>query len=204
MKILFCDWNGTLLDDMVIWDKARQKTFLFFGVRPPTIEDHFRELESGDYLEVYRNRGITVSREELNETYKSEYEPLLPKIKLYPGIRAILFRLTERGVTLALITAQEEPLVVPLLEKFKIFSLFKHFAFHALDKKTIIAKIIKEENINPNECCFVGDSPSDMRHAKQAGVVAVAFLNGYITEKLMKEVGADHYIHGLEEILRLV
>jgi len=74
MKALFCDWNGTILDDMPIWEQAMQKIFLFFGKNPPTIGEYFRELETGDHLDIHRKRGIIASRDELNAIYGPAYE----------------------------------------------------------------------------------------------------------------------------------
>lgn len=202
MKILFCDWNGTVLDDMSIWDEARRKTFLAFDVEPPTVADYFRELESGDYLQVYRKRGITASRDELNAIYEPAYEERLSDVKLFPGVVETLQRLHENNVHLALITAQQETLVVPLLNKFGVYHLFDDYAFHTFDKKTAIIEIAQRNNVNLKECFFVGDSPSDIRHAKKAGVTAIAFLGSYIPEELL--AGADYYIRTFEEIINLI
>ncbi|MBI2057745.1 MAG: HAD family hydrolase [Candidatus Yanofskybacteria bacterium] len=202
MKILFCDWNGTLLDDMPVWDNARRKTFLTFGVEPPTIADYFQELENGDYMEVYRKRGITASREELNAIYGPEYERGVSSAALFPGVKATLQLLHQQGVRLALVTAQHENLVVPLLNKFDLCHLFSDCAFHVLDKKTVVAKIVQQNSVRPNECSFVGDAPSDIRHAKKAGVIAIAFLGGHIPKELL--AGADHYIRTFEEVTNLL
>jgi phosphoglycolate phosphatase len=204
MKVLFCDWNGTLLDDMPIWDEARKKTFLAFGVEPPTIAEYFQELETGDYLEVYRKRGITASREELNAIYEPAYEAQLHRAALFPQIPETLLRLKAQGITLALVTAQQEALVVPLLEKFRIRELFNSVAFHVLDKKALITNVIRDFNIDPRDCYFIGDSPSDIRHAKKSGIISIAFLAGYIPDDLMRAAGAEYYIHTFKEILNLI
>ena len=201
VKILFCDWNGTLLDDMPIWDEARRKTFLAFGVEPPTVADYFRELESGDYLEVYRKRGITASRDELNAIYEPAYEERLADATLFSGVMVTLRRLYKNGIRLVLVTSQQNALVVPLLSKFGIDHLFDECAFHIFDKKTVITEIAQRNSVTPDQCSFVGDSPSDIRHAKKAGVTAIAFLGGHIPEELI--TGADHHIRTFEEILNL-
>ena len=202
MKILFCDWNGTLLDDMPIWDEARRKTFLAFGVEPPTIGDYFRELESGDYLEVYRKRGITASRDELNAIYEPAYEARLANATLFPGVAETLQQLHENGVLLVLVTSQQEALVIPLLNKLGIRHLFDDCAFHNFDKKAVITKIVQQNGAALNQCSFVGDSPSDIRHAKKARITAIAFLDDYIPEELL--VDANHRIRSFEEIAGLI
>lgn len=205
MKILFCDWNGTLLDDMPIWDKARQKTFRASGVEPPTLAEYFLELQSGDYLEVYRKRGITASRDELNAIYEPVYEAQLANAKLFPQVRKILRQLHEKNnIRLVLITAQQEALVSPLLDKFGIRSLFDDCLFHTLDKKTAITEIIQRYNVNLGDCSFIGDSPSDIRHAKKAGIITIAFLAGHIPENLLRETNANYYIRTFKEIATLI
>ncbi|MBI2640104.1 MAG: HAD family hydrolase [Candidatus Sungbacteria bacterium] len=201
MKILFCDWNGTLLDDMPIWDEVMRKTFLAFGVEPPTIADYFRELESGDYLEVYRKRGIAASRDKLNAIYEPAYEERLADAMLFPEVAATLRQLHENGVRLVLVTSQQNTLVVPLLNKFGIDHLFDERAFHVFDKKSVITEIAQRNGVTPDQCSFVGDSPSDIRHAKKAGITAIAFLGEHIPEELL--IDADHHIHTFEEILNL-
>ncbi len=186
---------------MPIWDEARRKTFLAFGVEPPTVADYFRELESGDYLEVYQKRGITASRDELNAIYEPAYEERLADAILFPGVAATLHRLHENGVRLVLVTSQQNALVVPLLNKFGIDHLFDECAFHIFDKKSVITEIAQRNGVTLNQCSFVGDSPSDMRHAKKAGITVIAFLDGHIPDELL--AGADHYIRTFEEVLNL-
>ena len=200
MKILFCDLNGTLIDDTRIWEESFRALFHFHGKKPPTIGQYFSELETGDYLEVYRRRGIMAPREELNAMYEAEYKKRAHTVELYPHVRETLQFLFERRVILALITAQPQAIALPMLEKFKIDSLFRHFAFHALDKKTHLSRIVAEENTHPHECYFVGDAPSDMRHAKAVGIQAVAFLNGHVPQNLMSATKPHHYIYSFHRI----
>jgi HAD superfamily hydrolase (TIGR01509 family) len=202
MKILFCDWNGTLLDDMPIWDEAIRKTFLTFGVEPPTIAEYFQEFESGDYQEVYRKRGITASREKLNAIYEPAYEERLSGVMLFPKVAKTLQRLHKNGVHLILITAQKKTHVVHLLNKFGIYHLFEKCAFHIFDKKTFIEETVRQYGVSLKDCFFVGDSPSDIRQAKKAKINSIVFLDKYIPEELT--AGADHSIRSFEEITNII
>jgi len=202
MKILFCDWNGTLLNDVDIWDKARRKTFLTFGAKPPTIAEYFQELESGDYLQVYRKRGIKASREELNNIYRKVYQEHMNQAELFPDVKETLQYLRMRMIYLALVTAQEEILTTSLLYKFGIYHLFNKLLFETFDKKTAIKKIMEDTGAYPENCFFVGDSPSDIRHAKKAGITAIAFLEGHIPEEFL--LGADYYILSFKEVLKII
>ena len=200
MKILFCDWNGTLIDDTKIWEESMGALFHLHGKEPPTIGQYFSELETGDYLEAYRHRGIETSREKLNAMYEAEYKKRAHVAALYPEAKETLQFLFEQRVVLALITVQPQAIALPMLEKFNIDSLFRHLVFHALDKKTHISRIIAKEKIHPHECYFVGDAPSDMCHAKAAGVNAVAFLNGHVPQELMRATQPHHFIYSFHHI----
>lgn len=203
MRILFCDLNNTIIDDMPIWENAMRKTFLASGKNPPTIEEYFRELK-GDYLEIYRKRGILASREELNEIYEKEYERQLKNIKLFPDVKETLINLHERDVYLALITIQKEKLAVPLLKKLGIYKLFRSFSFHTRNKEEAILDVVGFTGFWPRQYYFVGDSPSDMQQAKKAGAIAIAFLNGYIPEDLLMATEADYNIGNFKDILNII
>lgn len=203
MKSVLFDWNGTLLDDMPVFYGAVKEVFRTFSLKPPTIEEYFRGLE-GDYLAIYRTRGIMASREELNAIYQSYYESHINEAVLSPGVKKVLEYLVQRGIIIGLVTIQEESLALPLMEKFGIHQLFHYTKFHVLDKKTAIQDILRNTHINPCDCCFVGDSPSDIRQAREAGVRAIAFLNGYIPNDLVMNSQPDIVISNLEEIITMI
>ena len=204
MTILFCDFNGTIVNDTLIWDEARRQTFLAFGQNPPTIAEHFQAMNSGDYLDVYRERGIKAARPELNAIYERTYEAEIHSVDLFPQVKETLLQLKESRISLILVTTQMESLVSPLLDKFEINTLFENRLFHVLNKKVVIREIIEKRDIDPKQCYFVGDSPSDVRRAKEAGVTAIAFLTGYIPDNLLIAMKADHYIRSFKEIIEIV
>lgn len=203
-KAVLFDWNGTLLDDIPVWYDSVKEIFRVYEKTPPTMEEYFREWE-GDYLKIYQSRGITVSREEMNKVYGLYYEAHVKTAVLNFRAKEVLSNLFLRKNTfVGLITAQPRELVVPLLDKFDIGGFFLYRAFHVLDKKETIRRLLKREDIDPKNCYYVGDTPSDMRHAKKAGVVAVSFLNGYVPEDLIMNSAPDFIIRNLEEILKIV
>ena len=203
MKIMLFDWNGTILDDIPIWYESVKEIFRIFGKRPPTIAEYFRELE-GDYVEIYRSRGIKASRDELNSIYEPFYEAHVSQATIFPNVKNTLQSLVGQGITLGLITAQKDALVSPLLDKFELDNFFRYREFHALDKRIVIHRILEEEKINPKECCFVGDAPSDIRHGRKAGVITIAFLGGYIPEDLVVHAGPTHRVHNFNEIATVI
>lgn len=203
MRIALLDWNGTLFDDIPVWYESVKEIFRVFGKQPPTIAEYFRELE-GDYLEIYQSRGITASRDELNAIYEPFYNARIHEAVLFPGVENALRALASRGMTMGILTAQKDFLVSPFLAKFGLGTLFRYNEFHVLDKKVIIQQILERESVDQRECCFVGDVPSDIRHGKKAGVITIAFLNGYIPEDLLAKAGPELTIRNFEDITRVI
>lgn len=187
MKVCLFDLDGTILDNMPMWRKTVDGLFAKFGKTAPTTAEFFQELEKnhGDYLQVYRKWGIDASREELNAVFRRIYERFAPQVDLMPHALDTLERLAAKGVILGLITTQTEEISLPLLNRFKISGLFIHLRFHAIDKSAVITEILASEGVPPEDCCYVGDSPSDIRHANNAGVISIAYLDRHIPSELV-------------------
>lgn len=205
MRVYLFDLNGTILDDMPMWRETVERLFARFGQIPPTTAEFFRELEksNGDYLQVYRRWGIEASREELLEIYQSIYEGLAHRILPTPHAVHTLATLSARGVILGLITAHPESTSLPILTRYRVNGLFKHMRFHAIDKSAAITEILAEESIPPEDCCYVGDAPSDIRHANKAGVVSVAYLDKHIPAELVLTAGPQVAINSFRQLLAL-
>ena len=203
MKLVLFDWNGTLLDDTLLWYDVVLKVFHTFGKQAPTLEQYFRELE-GDYFIIYTSRGIDVTRERLNEIYAKHYQALMYQAPLMPGAQEVLQALHDSTHALYLVTGQLESLVSPLLEKFGIVSYFKSRKFHVTDKAGVINEVLEMEKVEPKNCFYVGDTPSDMRHAKKAGIVSIAFLGGHIPNECIANSQPDFSIQQLRDILTIV
>lgn len=206
MKVYLFDFNGTLFNDMLAWHEGVKRLFKKFGKEAPTIATFFKELEAahGDYLSIYRSRGIDVSREELNAIYGRFYQEQVADVQLSDHAEETLRALSDLGVVLGLITTSPEELCVPILKKFGVMKLFRHVRYHSIDKKHDIKDIVAKESVSGLRCCYVGDSSSDIRHANNAGVVSVAFLDGHIPEDLILAAQPRRTIRDFRELLSFV
>lgn len=205
--VLF-DWNGTLLDDSEAWYKAVSATFHAFDVEPPSVARYFREFE-GDYLAPYRSRGIEAPRDALNDIYREAYRAHVHEAQfLETGIAALMVVKILGGRT-GLISGQQKDLVTPFLHKNGEYNtaggrydtLFHYTEFHVLNKAETIVDLCEREGVKPKQCVYVGDTPSDVRHAKRAGAKACAYMNGHIPEDLIHAAKPDFVIYDLIDIV---
>lgn len=204
-KMLLFDWNGTLIDDMPIWYKSISKIFELYGVNPPSIEDYFRKLEQlKSYPEVYHSFGINLNAGELDEIYLEEYQKHLYEIRPMYGAIETLDALTRRGIILGLVTAQLAPVFDPVFLRFSLSRYFKHLVTNVQKKAPVLSHLCFLEKIEPQNCCYVGDAPSDIRHAKTAGVKSVAYLTRYIPQEILLAQNPDFAISDLRELTRII
>jgi len=203
--IVFFDLNNTLLDDMNAWHSAVRAIFSAYGIRPPTIAEYFQTLHQvGSNLKVYEAYGIRGTIDDLNAIYDPAYIKNISQITLFPNATEILQYFTESKVEIGLITAQKKELALPLLKKFGIDSYFAFMDFNINGKTKSIVRILKKTNTQPNKCYFVGDAPSDIKDADNAGVRTIAFLNGRIPERLVMIAQPDYCIRDLSAIATII
>lgn len=203
-KLVLFDWNGTLLDDVPFSWSAFVDTFYEFGGEPPSMKEFFQELKR-DYYDIYTSRGITASREELYEVYAPLYADLVEDVVLYPHVAETLETLSDLNIPIGLITMQQEELASPVLTAHGISHHFSSLSsFHDLQKAETITAFCKKVQVEPGNCFFVGDSPSDIRHASRAGVNSVAFMNGYVPKDLIAEADPDFAIRDIGDVVELV
>ena len=125
------------------------------------------------------------------------------------GADALLDTLRDRGVPLALVTNKAEALAGAVLDLFGWRDAFTVLVGH--DSSTshkphpepalmALAGLACE----PQHAAFVGDSVSDMKCGRSAGVATVVGLAGTSTPDELLEAGATHVCHDLAEVLALL
>lgn len=204
LKMILFDWNGTLIDDIhIVHEALFGEIFRSQGKELPPLEEYYREIPSS--MIVYEKHGIVVKKEDVSKLYMEEYLRLATDVELYPGALEILEYLKSKGITIGLVTGQSAGAALPFIyEKFGIGHYFRHSVFESTYKKDSILNLLARTGVNHDECAYVGDAPSDMRHAKQAAVVSVAFVNGRCPLELLTGVGPMFYIDDLRKIKMVI
>lgn len=95
----------------------------------------------------------------------------------FAGIRAILQGLRDRAVALAIVTGKGPGSARISLERFELQGLFPIVEAGSPDggvKPAAMRRVLQRWGIAPSTVIGVGDSPSDIRSAREAGIVSVA------------------------------
>ena len=123
----------------------------------------------------------------------------------FPGAIEVLDALKERGVPMAICTNKLEDLTHKLLEALKILSYFEVIVgLDTLEKAKPdplpVREILRRVGAKPERTLFVGDSETDLKAARAAGVPVVLADFGY-SPVPVRQLAADAVIGNLREIL---
>ncbi len=124
--------------------------------------------------------------------------------KAYPGIEDAIARLRERGAKTAVLSNKYDDGVQQVIEEF-MPTLFdaKHGECARFPRKpdpTGLLLTLAELGADPADAAYVGDSPTDVAVAKNAGALAIGVAWGYHPASALAD--ADAVISDASELLR--
>lgn len=206
MKIRFIafDVNGTLFDDTRIFWEAINGVFPKYGKERLSLKILQKQFGQ-PWTSIYREFGITevmASDNELYEMYNQLYESKSNPTPS-PGLKEALNWLELKGVVLAIISAQQNTITVPLLKKYGLIQKFSEICGGISDKAAALQNIAVTIHLSPKHMAYIGDQESDVRHAKKAGCVSIAFCGGLHDQKRLSEAEPDFIIESMLELKRL-
>jgi phosphoglycolate phosphatase len=131
---------------------------------------------------------------------------IVVQTRLYPGVSAALERLAAAGWRQAICTNKVELSAKLLIKKLGLADLFDFvcgqdtFGIGKPDPKPLL-KTIAAAGGAPERAIMVGDSATDIRTARAAGLPVIAVDFGY-TEVPVSELGPDRVISHFDELAR--
>ncbi len=206
------DLDGTLVDTAPDLTSALNWVLESEGREPlPEMDVRHMVGRGGRHLLM---RGLAVSGVTASE---AELDLLLPRFlayygdhvaersTLFPGVEAALLSLSAHGVRLAVCTNKPIGLTEPLLAALGIDRHFQailggdSFTFRKPDPRHLLETLNRLE-VAAAEAVMVGDSDSDVKAARGAGMPVIGVSFGY-TETPIHELGVDKIIDHYDELL---
>jgi pyrophosphatase PpaX len=170
------DLDGTLADTLpVVYSAFQHVTQRFLGrtYSEEEIARLFGPSEEGIIRRLLPKnqwddgiRAFHVAYEKAHASCKTPYE----------GIDTALVLLKKKGVLLAVVTGKGAISTNLSLEKLGLmrhFDLIESGSVSGDNKASALRKILENWKLKPSELAYVGDSASDMRVAKNVGVIAL-------------------------------
>ena len=198
--VLF-DWDGTLINSYQADTSAYLAMFKEMG-----ISWGIEELEknySPNWYQVYRAAGLPRRHwTEADRAWRAHYAKHRPK--LIAGARRVLARVGNAH-PLGLVTSGDRDRVTRQLREFRLTKLFaaRVCSGDTLRKKPHpepLRLALRQMEMDPSACVYVGDAPQDVEMARRAGVCAIGVLGPFPTEKRLRAARPEFLIGSIEEL----
>jgi pyrophosphatase PpaX len=148
--------------------------------------------------------------DDLVRTYREHNEPLHRDLQAFPGMLELLGTLHAQRRKLGVVTAKLRATVelafavVPLGQYLDVVVAADDTEHHKPDPAPLL-KALQLLDASPESAAYVGDSPYDVRAAKNGGLTAIAVSWGgiYSAERLAEEQ-PDALVHSGKELLAVL
>ena len=213
IKAVLFDLDGTLVNSLA--DLAASSNFALKEFGFPAHKTESFKYFVGDGMPKLIERILPSEKRDENtikavlnvflEHYKEHY---CDNTTEYQGIFDALSIIKEKGISCAVVSNKKQDMAVCVTEKFfgNMFSIVcgKREGFPAKPDPALTLQVIKELNVKPSECLFVGDSGMDMAVAKNAGCLALGVLWGFRKKDELLQNGADFLAEKPSDIVRII
>lgn len=131
---------------------------------------------------------------------------MMPTIKAHPGITDIIEHLNAEGHQLYIMSTNSEKNIRIFLDGHQITNLFVkvYGSVGLFGKARSLKKVIRQNNLDPKDCWYVGDETRDIIAAHHAGVKIVSVSWGYNNSQILNEHQPDKLINQPGELVTAI
>ncbi|SAL01979.1 HAD family hydrolase [Caballeronia pedi] len=208
-KAAIFDVDGTLVDSVDLHALAWHEAFLHFG-HSVTFEQARSQIGKGadnllpEFLTPQQIDDYGAALEHWRgERFKSGY---LPFVRPFSAVPALLTRLREKGIKLAVASSAKKDELDVYLQIADVADLFD-VTVSSEDVQTskpapdAFEAAIHKLGVPPSDAIAIGDSPYDAQAATRAGLRALGFLSGGFSEEALREAGCTMIYAGPSSLL---
>lgn len=214
LKAVLFDLDGTLVNSLEDLAASCNYALTFFGFN--THETEKFKYFVGDGMPKLIERVLPENARD-NETKLKVLEKFLEHYKIhfadntyaYEGILELLDDIKQLNLKTAVISNKAQKPAEEVVSKVLGDSYFdvicgKREGYPAKPDPTLTLEIIKELDVKPEECLFIGDSGMDCAVAVNSGTIGVGVLWGFREKTELLENGAKYIAETPNEILDII
>lgn len=203
MNFIF-DFDGTIVDSQAAFISVFNKNLRHSDNPLSVIEiEELRGMSSRRAL-----RHIGIKWWQLSKLFISgshDFYQLLPTLKPFNDVTAVLQQLHDRGDKLYIVTSNGKHSVNAFLSQHNLAHLFTEIVTDAsvFNKSRYICRLIIRQQLHRRETVYVGDETRDISAARLARLRIVSVSWGFNTKKILKKRRPNYLIDTPKELLSL-
>ena len=184
-KVIFWDWNGTILDDSGICITAMNKLlnrYRYPEISRNTYEQHFDFPVSNYYQKI----GWQFERhpfEQVGLEFMDIYKENIGDARLQQGVLKTFDFLKKSGKKQYLISAMEHDLLIKLTDNYHLHDVFDGISgiedHYGGGKEHVFEKVIQQQTLNKADIMMIGDTLHDAEIADNLGIDCLLFYSGH-------------------------
>lgn len=199
VRNLILDWSGTVADDLAGVLRATNHVMKRHGGKPLSL-DEFREHFCLPWMNFYRRWLPKVPRHGLEESFWEVMSQEEDRVKLLPHAREFLEFARAGGLPVYICTSVAPRSFESQVRRMGVGHLITKSYVGLVDKRDVIALILRENHLRPVETLFVGDMVHDLETARHGGVRSCAVLTGYDRREKLAAARPDMIVKDLAEL----
>jgi phosphoglycolate phosphatase-like HAD superfamily hydrolase len=135
---------------------------------------------------------------------KLQLDKECPKATSFPEVVKVIHKCKENSYFLTVVSSDFPETLLPEVKEYGLENVFSEIITDANDKLPPTQKIIKENNLNPEDTFFVGDSNHEIDVAKKVGIRSVAVTWGFTSEQKLRSRNPDYIVHDAQELESII
>lgn len=199
------DYDGVLVDSLDEVISASRTYCRSMGHSCMLTRKMVSTLEPMTYAQLARSIGLPPDRiEPFSEFVFTRLQQQNMAVPFYPGIESLLREL--RSPNIAIISGNSREVIIAKLATRSLENQITRIwgAYQPGDKAKKIRQACASFGADPIRTCMIGDSVSDIRYAKKAGVQSIAVTWGWQSRDILSEENPDHIVKSVSELKALL
>lgn len=214
-KMFIFDLDGTAGDTLASIHHTAEMAFSDYGIEVPALERfcYF----AGDGADVMLRRALAesgVSDPDTTQKVIRRYRKYFPegctyRVKSFPGLPEALRELKSRGLLLTVCSNKDDRMARKVIRTIYGEGFFDEVIgmsekYPGKPDPAMPLALCSGLRVRPEECVYVGDTNTDMKCGKAAGMFTVGVLWGFRTKEELLDAGADLLIDDPAQLPRLI
>ena len=203
IKSLLFDWDGTLVDSAHLGLAAFEKTFSELGV--VFAHEVYEAKYSPNWYSTYEALGLPKDLWQVADDlwirhYGEQSAPLIE------GVGETLLALRGKGYQLGIVSSGSKSRVgrevqqSVLKDAFSVIICNEDIANKKPDPEGLVLAM-REINVAPSQCAYVGDAPEDIEMGRRGNVLTVGVRSTYPSSARVPAANPDLYLERISELV---